>query len=204
MPPGGASSVRERGSRRRPVLRHQLAAESGRQDRGNTADCRDLRSWDRPYERRRVGRRVTCPALSGRIGDRLGGTKPRVRVRSRPAPRGATVPARPGHRPSDTPALRPSTSTCTTRRGPKIAVYDNGGEPPTAAGPAPGVGFAGMSERATALGGYLHAGPGPDWYRRLPFQAWRRHRLTLDALHPRSEAQAPPVPAKRGLFRPPR
>ncbi len=47
----------------------------------------------------------------------------------------------------------------------KIAVYDNGGEPPTAAGPRPGVGLAGMSERATALGGSLHAGPGPDGFR---------------------------------------
>jgi len=47
----------------------------------------------------------------------------------------------------------------------RIAVYDNGGEPPPAAGTGSGVGLAGMSERATALGGSLHAGPGPDGFR---------------------------------------
>lgn len=53
-----------------------------------------------------------------------------------------------------------------------IAVCDNGGERPTAAGPASGVGLTGMSERATALGGSLHASPGPDGFRvdaKLPY-----------------------------------
>jgi signal transduction histidine kinase len=46
-----------------------------------------------------------------------------------------------------------------------IAVYDNGGGPPTTASPGSGVGLIGMRERATALGGSLDAGPGPDGFR---------------------------------------